>query len=96
MINEKCPNCSNLLNLKDRRGLIFEASIKCKHCGEQLCISRYEETSNSIFLGICFCLMMLFSFNLDLIWTIIISTILVVIFQGFVDVFCSLRIDDER
>ena len=96
MLKIECPQCGKLLSLRQRKGLLFQSSIRCTYCSSSLKVKEKARFFNSWFLGSILGITM--SLFLKATLPVIIITVLLTVFflQGLIDIFYSLEPENDE
>jgi hypothetical protein len=87
----ECPHCNNPLKLTERLGLIWQCYDQCKFCNQLFQVKRRRIYTNAAVIGTMTGLMSHILMRNELWQSVLLSVLLVVVFQRFVDVFYSLE-----
>ena len=90
MFETPCPECKKKLTLKHRINLLFHSFTYCYFCNKQIKIKFVPQILNSAAIGVLFGGSLALITELSLNKVILITAIVVIVFQRFIDIFFSL------
>lgn len=86
-----CPHCSQLLRLSERTGLIWHCYDQCRYCQQYFQVKRRRILTNAAVIGWMIGLLSHIILQIEIWQSALLSVILVVVFQRFVDLLYSLE-----
>lgn len=95
MFKVSCPHCNKMLNLHHRKQLILQSAINCIYCNRLVKVKEKSSYANSWFIGALLGISMSIFLEFDIQTIIVVTLVVVFIFQRFIDIFYSLESAEE-
>jgi len=95
MFGEPCPHCKKKLSINQRKGLLNHIAIYCRYCAKPIKIKDTHQLLNSVAIGVICGGSLGILTDLKIEYLAMVSALISVFFQRYLDIFYSLEIASE-